>query len=222
MIKAVIFDLDNTLYDYDKCHEIAMEKVEEYACKRYLLSHAKFTDAFKAARDEVKERLESTASAHNRMLYMQLFLEKIDRKPLDGALELYNTYWDEFLDNIRLFGYVRPLMEWLKNKGIRIAILTDLTANIQHRKLYKLDLKDYIDVLVTSEEAGQEKPSKTIFEIALNKLCLSPSEVIMVGDSTSKDIVGSEKVGINALLFKKELKDDIEDKLKSIIKGEVF
>jgi len=76
--------------------------------------------------------------------------------------------------------------------------VTDLTAQIQLQKWQKLGLQRYIDFLVSSEEAGVEKPSPYIFELALDKLQLKAHEVIMIGDNANKDIAGANALQIKA------------------------
>jgi putative hydrolase of the HAD superfamily len=208
MIKAVVFDLDNTVYDYDACNERAMEKLKAFACDKYHISSEQFISEFDKAKHIVKKQLGDTGSSHNRMLYMQVFLEQIGRKPSEGALELYDMYWDTMLENMELYPYVLPLMEELRNRGITIAVLTDLTAHIQHRKIKKLGLAEYVEVMVTSEEAGQEKPSKIAFELVLKKLYekakVKPEETMMIGDSKKKDVEGAITSGMKAILYQSE------------------
>ena len=210
MIKAVVFDLDNTLYDYDECDKKAHEALKNYAVKRYNISEEQFEVDYSIAKGIVKERLGNTGAAHNRMLYMQVFLETIGCKPLDGALDLYSIYWDTMLKNMKLFDYVISTMDSLKEKGIKIGILTDLTANIQHRKLCKLNLEGYVDALVTSEEAGEEKPAVAPFECIIKKLECAADEVLMIGDSQKKDIEGAKHVGMRHILFKKEYAENMQ------------
>lgn len=203
MIKGVVFDLDNTVYDYDFCHEKAMKKLTAFACKKYGLTTTEFERNFNQAKADVKEQLGNTGASHNRMLYMQVFLESIGLRPTEDALDLYNIYWDELLANIKLFPYVLPLMRKLKERGIKILVLTDLTAHIQHRKIAKMGLAGYIDIFVSSEEAGEEKPSKKAFDRLLLKAKLNAEELLMIGDSQEKDIDGSKSAGLKALLYKK-------------------
>lgn len=219
MINAVIFDLDNTIYDYDICHDVAMGKLKLFACEKYSIEESVFEDNFACAKTNVKNRLGSIGASHNRMLYMQGFLENIGRKPTNGALELYEVYWNSMLDTMELFPYVKPLMDELQNKGISIAMLTDLTAHIQHRKIQKLGLIDYIDCIVTSEEAGQEKPSKIAFMCILDKLALPAVKTLMIGDSQKKDIDGAIALGINAMLYKKEYAQTMNQKVMDYVNG---
>lgn len=61
-----------------------------------------------------------------------------------------------------------------------------------------------MDFIVTSEEAGREKPKPSIFRLALKKAGCSPKETVMVGDSVEKDVRGAEKAGIAGILFARE------------------
>ena len=166
---------------------------------------------------EVKELLGDTGASHNRMLYMQLFLEKIHHNPVDGALELYDTYWDTMLQNMQVFPYVIPLLRNLNKLNITVGVLTDLTAMIQHRKIRQLGIAEYIDVLVTSEEAGKEKPSCEAFARLQEKLRYLPEEILMIGDSQKKDVDGAVNMGMNALLFTAEHKNDMGSRVMGYI-----
>jgi len=75
------------------------------------------------------------------------------------ALDLEQTYWREFLVNTRLFPGVREFLQQLKSIGIKTANITDLTAQIQFRKMVYFGLDEYFDYVVTSEEAGCDKPN---------------------------------------------------------------
>jgi putative hydrolase of the HAD superfamily len=207
MIKAVVFDLDNTVYDYNYCHEKSMKNLKKFVCDKYGISADRFNFMFDKAKTIVKEQLGNTGSSHNRMLYMQVFLELIGRKPADGALELYDEYWNTMLATMELYPYVIPLMKELRKRGIIIAVLTDLTAHIQHRKIKRLGIADYVEVMVTSEEAGQEKPSPVAFEMILKKLSekadIKPEQVLMIGDSQTKDVDGAVMGGMKGMLYRK-------------------
>lgn len=219
MIKAVVFDLDNTIYNYDKCHIVAMKQLEEYVCDKYGLNKVDFRKNFELAKDEVKKLLGNTGASHNRMLYMQIFLEKINQSPVEDALELYDIYWRAMLEKMTPFKYVMPLMKQLKHRKIEIGILTDLTAHIQHRKIKKLCITEYIDAIVTSEEVGAEKPSNIAFSRIIQKLHCSPEEILMIGDSQKKDIDGAINAGMRGMLFLESYKDTMDERVMEYIDG---
>ena len=89
----------------------------------------------------------------------------------------------------------------VKKHGLITCAVTDMQATFQVENLRKLKLSKYIDFLATSEEAGAEKPNKRIFNLALQKMQLNKSKVIMIGDSIKKDIKGAESIGIKAIHY---------------------
>ncbi|MDY3909030.1 MAG: HAD-IA family hydrolase [Eubacterium sp.] len=201
MKKAVIFDLDDTLYDYDSINKKALDIVFENTGKEFSCTVQKVADAFEIARKEVKECLGQTAAAHNRMLYFQRTLEHLRQNPLLYSEEMYNLYWDYMLQHMELNDGVIDVLEYCRKMGIKVGICTDLTAHIQHRKLKRLGIASYISALVTSEEAGSEKPNQAIFRMILAKLCVKPDEALYVGDSLEKDIIGAQNAGMDAVWF---------------------
>lgn len=204
MIKAVIFDLDDTLYDYKALERAAFECVGELVRERLGVSEEQCGEAFMRARHATKEMLGETATSHSRMLYFQKTLEYLDIRPLYLALEMYETYWGFFLDNMSLYPGARELLEALHEKYIRVGVCTDLLAHIQHRKLRRLGMMDDVDCLVTSEEAGVEKPAPGIFKLCLEKLRLPPEVVCFVGDNLERDVKGAMAAGLQAIWFHPE------------------
>lgn len=211
MKKAVLFDLDNTLYEYEPAHKKALAKVYQILGKEIKISEDRFDKLFNLSRTEIQRELSGTASSHNRCLYFQRLIEKthntVEPKII---LKLYNEYWNIFLKNMKLKRGVLETLKKLKSGGIKIALISDLTTNIQLRKIERLKIIPYVDVLVTSEEAGSEKPHPTMFLSTLNKLNILPQEAIMVGDNKEKDIAGANAVGIESVLIyegKKKQKD---------------
>jgi len=209
--KVVLFDLDNTLYDYKPVHEKALNEVYKILKKEIKISLKEFLRLFKISRAEINRELAGTASSHNRVLYFQRLVEKSHNtiEP-DVVLKLYNAYWDNFLKNMKLKKGVIQTLKKLKQLNIKTAIVSDLTTNIQLRKMSKLGITSYIDVLVTSEEAGSEKPNPIMFLLALNKLNVLPSEAIMVGDNTINDIEGGNSVGLDTILITNKKSTEIQ------------
>lgn len=205
MIKGIIFDLDDTLYDARSCYQAGQNELAQFSANRFGLSTEEFNVLFSEANKAVKRQLGNVASSHNRLLYIQHFLENIRENPACLALEMYEIYWRTVLKNMKLFPYVLPLFQLLKDSGLRIAILSDLTAQIQHRKIKALGIEKFVDVLVTSEEVGEEKPSRKMFDCVIAKLNLKPEELLMIGDSLERDIAGAKAIGIKAILYQKDM-----------------
>ena len=204
MIKAVVFDLDNTLYAYDPLDQEAGQRVQDFTCRMLGISKDRYQEAYQFGRAETKRKLGNVASSHNRLLYFQKTLEYMKVKPMPLSLQMYEMYWGTCLEKMQLFPGARSLIDSLCEKGIMIAVCTDLTAHIQHRKLIALGLSDDIFCLVTSEEAGREKPASEMFALCLEKLGLPAEEVCYIGDNYSKDIVGAKACGMKAIWFHPE------------------
>ncbi len=200
---AVLFDTDNTLYPYRPAHDAAMKAVRIKASRLFGIDPEKFDQAFYAARDSTKERLRHTASSHSRLLYFQQMLEIIGLgSQVLLALDLEQTYWRTFLSNARLFEGVKDFLDDLRIAGIPTAIVTDLTAQIQFRKIVYFGLDHYFDYIVTSEEAGFDKPHAAPFEIAVAKMRPQGTCIWMIGDNPENDIGGAKKA-INAVTLQK-------------------
>lgn len=202
-VKGVLLDLDDTLYDYKSNHERAINFCKKICNTEYNISIEEFDENFKTARHLVNESLHGTASSHSRLLYFQKMHEIIfGRTNVEFSLRMEEHYWNELMKEMKLSEEGDAFIAQLITNGIKSCIVTDLTCQIQMRKLIKLGLQQSINFLVTSEEAGVEKPSGKIFELALSKLKLLPSEVIMIGDNPEKDIKGAKEMGIKNYLIK--------------------
>jgi FMN phosphatase YigB (HAD superfamily) len=191
---AFLFDTDNTLYPYDPAHAAAQSAVRERVSKMFSISPQDFDKAFKEARVQVKTRLKYTASSHSRLLYLQRMLELMGLgSQVLLALDLEQTYWRTFLSNAVLFNGVRELLDEIRLLDIPTAIVTDLTAQIQFRKVVYFGLDHYFDYIVTSEEAGFDKPHEAPFKIALEKMRPKGDCVWMIGDNPVNDIQGGRE-----------------------------
>lgn len=202
MIRAVILDLDDTLYAYGPLDAEARARVQAYICEELRIPPQRYEEAYRFGRQETKRRLGDVAASHNRMLYYQKTLEYLGVKPIPLSLKMYEIYWGTFLENMRLYDGARAFLDRMRARGITVMICTDLTAHIQHRKIEALGIADDISYLVTSEEAGREKPSPEIFRLCLDKLGLAPEEVCCIGDSPVKDVEGARALGMRAVLFR--------------------
>lgn len=200
---AILFDTDNTLYHYDPAHAAAMQAVRDKVSNTLGIPTEKFDQAFAEARKQVKSRLKHTAASHNRLLYMQRMLEIIGLgSQVLLALDFEQTYWRTFLSHSVLFDDVKELLDDIRLLGIPTAIVTDLTAQIQFRKVVYFGLDRYFDYIVTSEEAGYDKPHEAPFQIALEKMRPQGNCIWMVGDNPVNDIHGAREK-INAVTLQK-------------------
>ena len=214
--KGILLDLDDTLYNYDIAHEEGTYAVLSYTSNLLNKSKNEIEYMLLQAKKSVKKDLSGTAASHNRLLYFQRMLEGFNVNAQLHALKIYEIYWVTFLNSMQLYPGVNEFIEF--SKGIPICLVTDLTAHIQHRKLDKLGLCQHINFMVSSEEAGREKPDPYIFLLALDKLKLRKNEVIMIGDNFNKDIIGASSIGINSFWINHKRKEPpiVNNKIKEV------
>lgn len=202
MIKAVIFDIDNTLYSYDDGHAVAFGKLCQYAKERLGMDEETFKAYHKKAMQVVKERLGAECAAlHNRLLRYQVLLE-LAKLPLHPhALEMNDLYWDTLIQVSEPSPGAAECIPALKRAGYVLGIGTDMTLDYQLKKLTKLQMLPYLDFIVSSEEVLTEKPDRKLFLCCAAKAGVAPEECLFVGDNLKKDVFGARNAGMEAMWF---------------------
>ncbi len=209
MIKAVIFDIDNTMYDYDAANCIAVRELEAWLSNRGLADALECREANTGAMEIIKNRTGIDCAAnHNRLLRFQCMLELLKIPSLSIALEMYHVYWDTVIKVMRPEPGLHELIEALKKKGIRIGIGSNMTAYIQYKKLEALGVLDQVDRIVVSEETGLEKPEPRFFRICVEKMGCAPEECVFIGDSVENDVRGAIASGLHGIwYYSQEIKE---------------
>ncbi len=200
MLKAVIFDIDDTLYEFSPVHTIALKKAHKKYGKYEKIPFKIFKKEFDFSWNLTKMNLKETASGSNRILIFQNLVERrLKRFDNNLVLSLYKQYWKSFFRNMMIYNGVIPLFKLLRKNKIKIALLSDLTTLTQLKKIKKLKISSFVDIFIGAEECGKNKPSKKIFKLALKKLSVKTNEILMVGDNASKDILGAKKFNIKTI-----------------------
>ncbi len=187
MRKALLFDLDDTLYAYNPCERAGREAVVAAVAERTGLDARAVGEAWGAARHAVKLR-HTTPSAHSRLLYLSELVYACGLHQSIGLLLAWERiYWDAYLGVARLRPEAEALLHEARARGEKVAIVTDLTLAIQLRKLAHLSLLSLVDVLVASEEVGFDKPHPAALDLAVERLGVRLEDCVMIGDSIAKD-----------------------------------
>ncbi|MDG5759052.1 HAD family hydrolase [Natronococcus sp. A-GB1] len=209
---VVLFDLDDTLYPYAPCRDAGLEAARETASDLgYDFDATAFDEFYQTGRREVKRELSGTAATHERFIYFKRAVEEHTGEPRAGdALALGEAFWEGYLEEMELFPGVEETLETLRSELVDVAITTNLTTRIQLAKVEQLGLEEYIDVLVTSEETGREKPGSVMFTLPLARVDRRVSEAVMVGDNVGADIVGANAVGLETVLWNAEPDESLE------------
>jgi YjjG family noncanonical pyrimidine nucleotidase len=201
VISAILFDLDDTLFDHHRSARAALAEVHA--------RHAAATDFEQFERHHIR------------------FLEEMHVEVLAGRVELNEARRERFRRVFRALGvelpeaHVDAVASAYRNGYMRarramdgaaellaavraharIGIVSNNLLEEQRDKLEYCGLARFVDALIVSEEAGVSKPDPDIFRLALDRLGVRPQETVMVGDSWAADIVGASRAGIRAVWF---------------------
>lgn len=215
MIKAIIFDLDDTLYDFKAAHRAGADAWAAYAREQFQLPEEQTRREIEELIAEQAEKMGPIAASHNRVLRAELWLAKRNLPVFPHATALAERYWQTLLDAmVPQEGAVEMLRD-LQMRGFLIGIGTNMTAYVQYKKIEKLGLGDMVDFIVTSEECGVDKPLRHFFKYSAKKANetlaragraerIEMNEILFVGDSVKHDLEGAHAAKMQALLFDPE------------------
>jgi putative hydrolase of the HAD superfamily len=189
MIKAVIFDLDNTLVDFMAMKRQAIDAAVNSMIDAGLnLPAAEVRGRIEAI---YKERGIEFQSVFDQFLY-DLF-QKVDYKILSAGIIAYRRAREAALVP---YPHVNMTLVDLVKRGIKLAVVSDAPTREAWLRLAYLNFHHFFDVVVTFEDTGERKPSPAPFRRALQLLGVEPHEAIMVGDWPERDVVGAAQVGL--------------------------
>ncbi len=202
MIKEVIFDIDNTLYSYDKGHGEGMKQLYGYMKEQFGIEQEEFQSMVRISNQEITDRLgKDNAAIHSRSIRFQNLLEKWGKPLFPHVQAMYHVYWDTLLKVSGPEPGAVACMQELKSMGIRIGIGTDMTAMMQYEKLSAFGFAPYISHIVTSQEAGVEKPHPEFMKLCIKKAEARPEECVFVGDNLKKDACGASACGMHGVWY---------------------
>jgi len=215
MVKAVFFDWFYTLV-YSKpdaqevyCQayrELGIELNPQKLLKGYALAEKQMVDGNPGKWKESED--EETYIRYQEILLAEIGV-KVSRDVISKAIRNIRRMTDEL--TMALYDDVLPALNTLKQQGLILGILTNMQKgmNFNYREL---GLEPYIDFVVTSEEAGANKPKPPIFLLALKKAKVYAQEAIYVGDQYGTDVLGAKRVGISPILLDRyDLAPDVSD-----------
>lgn len=171
--RTLLLDLDNTVYPYAPCHRSGLAVAQQAAAEMASIwrDESRFDADYRAARAAVKERVGRQAAAHCRLLYFKTLLEDLrNRSSLRETRRLHAAYWEGYFAAMHLDDGCAETLDALRRRGTRIVWVTSFTTERQMLKLEHLGLSEAADYLLTSEEAGVEKPSGRLVDLALERL----------------------------------------------------
>ncbi|MEO6694839.1 MAG: TIGR02253 family HAD-type hydrolase [Ignavibacteria bacterium] len=192
MIKAIIFDLDNTLVDFMLLKRVAVDAA----------IHAMIDAGLKLTFAEIKDLINKIYESEG-IEYQQVFdhmlkqsLGKLDYKIMSAGIVAYRTAREAAL---KPYPGVLPALIELIKMGLKLAVVSDAPSKEAWLRLSYINFHHFFDVVITYDETRERKPSPVPFNMALKELDLRADECLMIGDWAERDMVGAKAVGMKTV-----------------------
>jgi putative hydrolase of the HAD superfamily len=201
-VKDIFFDLDHTLWDFDRNSKLAFQRM--FKANKISVDLTAFLKVYEPINFQYwklyrEERIDKVGLRRGRFKdAFEPFDIQFSTEELDA---LAASYICELPKDNYLFDGVINLLEYLKAKEYRMHIITNGFEEVQHLKLKSSKIDHYFDTVTTSEEVGVKKPNSRVFDHALKKANAQAMTSIMIGDTFEADILGGESVGMKTLFY---------------------
>ena len=207
--KHIFFDLDHTLWDFERNAEETKRdmfetlKLQERGVASYEAFREKYVNINQALWALYREDKIEKDDLNFRRFYDTLCLLGINDRPLGQAMA------DGFIEGISsktyLFPFAKEILEYLHSR-YPLYIITNGFEEVQFSKLKNSGMDKYFTSVITSEEAGSKKPDPEIFHYALRKTGALAKDSIMIGDDLEVDIAGARSLGIDQIYVNHDMK----------------
>lgn len=191
MIRAVIFDLDDTLIDRRAALDsfLDWQAFELFGDKPSLV--ARFKDRFC--------ELDSNGRVWKDVVYSQLSRE-FDLGN-HSSMDLLAVFEQRFAEFCQTLPFVKEMLDALKAQGLKLGLITNGRSPFQEEKLFAVGLCNSFDVVLVSASLGISKPDKAIFNLCCEQLSVTPCEALFVGDNPRDDIDGAKNAGLKTVFI---------------------
>jgi putative hydrolase of the HAD superfamily len=192
MIKAVIFDLDNTLLDF--------MKMKEYAVKAAIAGMIEAgldidpDESYKTIIGIYEKEGWENQQVFNK--FLNKTIGEVNNKYLAAGIVAYRRAREA---NLLLYPNVNHTLVELIKMSVKLAVVSDAPSREAWMRIYYLNLHHHFDVVLTFDDTNARKPSPIPFEMALSQLNINHEEALMVGDWPERDVVGANKLGIRTI-----------------------
>ena len=201
-ITDIFFDLDHTLWDFDRNSKLAFERIFEQ--RKIPLALSDFMKVYEPINFQYwkqyrEERISKQELRRGR--FKDAFAPFGISFPIEVLDEISLDYIAELPKDNYLFDGTIELLEYLTQKNYNLHIITNGFDEVQYVKLKKSKIDFYFNTVTTSEDVGVKKPNPKVFKHALSLANVQASASVMIGDTFEADILGAESVGMHTLFF---------------------
>ncbi|MDP5001749.1 MAG: YjjG family noncanonical pyrimidine nucleotidase [Flavobacterium sp.] len=202
--KHLFFDLDHTLWDFDKNSAFAFETIFKQQGLDINLSD--FLEIYIPRNQHYWKLYQVNQITHEDLRYYRLkdVFDALEFEVSDAIIYHLSDEYIKYLPEYNhLFDGAIELLDYLKPK-YQLHIITNGFASVQTKKLKNSNIDHYFETITNSEMAGVKKPNSEIFNFALSLAKASKEESIMIGDSYEADVIGAIEAGIDAVFFNEQ------------------
>ena len=205
-VKHIFFDLDHTLWDFDKNSALTFQQIFEEQNIRIDISEFLLIYMPINLRYWKLYREDKVSKTNLRFGRLKDTFDALKFQISNDLIIKISEYYIKYLPNHNhLFEGAVEVLEYLKQK-YELHIITNGFEEIQSLKMQKSGIDKFFKEVITSESVGVKKPNPKVFEFALRKAETIPEEAIMIGDSYEADILGALNCGMLAIHFTTEIK----------------
>ena len=200
-IKHIFFDLDHTLWDFDRNSGLAFTSI--FLKNRIGVEMERFLQAYTPINANYWKLYRENRVSQEELRYGRLkeTFEKLKVEVSDAQIALLSSDYIDYLPrHNHLLEGTLEMLEYLK-PNYELHIITNGFKEVQHLKMKNSGILDYFRTITTSEDAGVKKPDPLIFEKALEDAGAKISESVMIGDNVEADILGAKEIGMRAILY---------------------
>ncbi|WP_347174140.1 YjjG family noncanonical pyrimidine nucleotidase [Polaribacter uvawellassae] len=203
-IKHIFFDLDHTLWDFERNSNLTFEQL--FITHDIQLELQEFLTVYSPINFEYWKLYREEKVSKEALRYGRLknTFDKLNYAVTD---DLINQLSEEYIHllplNNHLFDGTIELLDYLQPK-YKLHIITNGFEEVQSLKLEKSGIKKYFNEIITSESVGVKKPNPKVFEFALAKASANADNSVMIGDNLEADIIGALNCGISSIHFNLE------------------
>jgi putative hydrolase of the HAD superfamily len=202
--KHLFFDLDHTLWDFDKNSAYAFETI--FKQQGFTISLFDFLSHYIPRNQHYWKLYQVNQISHEDLRYYRLkdVFDALQFDVSDAMIDQISEDYIKYLpDYNHLFEGAIELLDYLKPK-YTLHIITNGFAAVQQKKIKNARLESYFTTITNSEMAGEKKPHRSIFDFALSLADALKEESVMIGDSYEADILGALDAGIDAIFFNEQ------------------
>ena len=214
-IKDVFFDLDHTLWDFDKNSELTFDGIFNRIHPEIITKQ--FIEKYVPINQVCWKLYQYDKITHEELRYKRLknSFDAINYAISDEEIDEISIDYIRFLpENNHLFDGAIELLEYLK-PNYNLHIITNGFADVQFKKINNSKIANFFHTVTNSEMAGVKKPNPTIFDFALDLAKAKKENSIMIGDSLDADVQGALDAGLDAIYFN-ENNIEVENNIKHI------